>query len=243
VNAKRPQDDQGLIDQFTDLDGLDGQFAIGSVERRKLAHELRTSFGVILSRVEALLDDPVAVATEAQRTAYLNEIHLAVHHALEVVETATIMPDDVTTPTLQVVDMSKAVREACRLVEAQAQDADIKLSFEPSKEKVSVRIKPSALRQILLNILVNAIKFTPSGGEVCIEVAATDCSCTVRVKDNGIGIAPAELMRIKRGHPGQGYGYEIVRLLATWYSAELSVESRRNHGTTVSATFQRDGIQ
>ena len=242
MNAKRPKDDRGSIDKLTNADSLDSQFAIGSAERRKLAHELRTSFGVILSRVEALLDDPIAVATEAQRKAYLNEIRLAAHHALEVVETTTITPGDFTIPTLHAVDIGGAIHEACRLVKAQAQDAGIKLSLGPLKEKVSVHIKPSALRQILLNILVNAIKFTPSGGEVFIEVAVTDRSCSISVEDNGIGIAPTELMRIRQGHPGQGYGYDIVRLLSTWYSAELSVESRRNHGTKVSVAFQRAEI-
>ncbi len=239
MKAKRPHDRQLPNDVSADLGGLDAESVMEHVERRKLAHELRTPFAVILSRVEALLDDNIAVSSEEHRMAYLDEIRLAAHHALEVVEAVTTDSDTAANQETDATDLYETVHQAYTLMQAQADDAGVKLSLAPFKEHISVRIKPSSLRQMLLNILVNAIKFTPSGGEVGIALSIADDTCTILVNDNGIGIAPAELERIRQARPGRGYGYAITNLLATLYDAKLSVESRRNHGTTVSVTLSR----
>ena len=242
VNEKRTQYIQRIKKMFTPANTCGAQSlptSLSATERHKLAHELRTSFGVILARVDALLQTSMSKHTEIHRTSYLEEIRLAANHALEVIDKTTSDPDDNATDPLPYTDLYDNVLQAIALVEIQAQDAGVKISIDTLDDPISVRAKPSALRQILINILVNAIKFTPDGGKIDVGISVANQTCTIAIRDNGIGIAPAELARIRNTRSGHGYGYSIANSLAAACGGELSVESQRNVGTTVSLTFAR----
>ena len=103
------------------------------------------------------------------------------------------------------------------------------------------------MKQLLLNFLTNAVKFTPEGGEVRVE-ARLDEGLALSVADTGIGMTAAEIeialapfgqvdSRLARKHDGTGLGLPICRSLMELHGGELRVASRPNVGTTLSAWF------
>ena len=107
---------------------------------------------------------------------------------------------------------------------------------------------PRALRQIMLNILSNAIKFTPGGGRIRLAAAASNGRLTIKVSDTGIGISADDLPNLtnpfKRAEPdpfksqeGTGLGLAIVKALVDLHDGNLLIESELGRGTTVTVTL------
>jgi signal transduction histidine kinase len=115
---------------------------------------------------------------------------------------------------------------------------------------VSVYADPDKLLQVLVNLLANAVKFTPAGGTIEVTVHPGGPRVEIRVSDNGIGVAPADLERIfepfvqlddrlARGAEGTGLGLAISRELAIAMGGSLSVESEQGQGSTFTVTLSR----
>jgi signal transduction histidine kinase len=126
---------------------------------------------------------------------------------------------------------------------AQALSKDMKLRFELPPKFPVIRADRDKLSVVLHNLLGNALKYTPAGGEVTVHVEADDRELRVDVKDNGIGIAEPERERIfekfyrakdKRvDHvSGTGLGLAIAREIARLHGGDISVESVLNQGST-----------
>jgi signal transduction histidine kinase len=106
------------------------------------------------------------------------------------------------------------------------------------------------LKQVLLNILSNAIKFTPAGGRISTRVAFTSDSAVIAITDTGVGIAAADLERVtlpffqvenslSRKFAGSGLGLSIARELVNLHGGKLEIESTEGQGTTVRITLPR----
>jgi cell cycle sensor histidine kinase DivJ len=104
---------------------------------------------------------------------------------------------------------------------------------------------PRAFKQIVLNLVANAVKFTERGGQVTVTAAVSGSQLALRVSDTGIGIAPDDLKRIgapffqagktyQRRHEGTGLGLSIVKSLVALHLGELTVQSRLGEGTAVT---------
>jgi signal transduction histidine kinase len=105
-----------------------------------------------------------------------------------------------------------------------------------------------AIKQVLINLLTNAIKFTPPGGAVTLEVDAEPERVVVRVRDTGIGIPTRDLPRLGKpfeqvcadpmlAKSGTGLGLALVRALVEKHGGQLRIESEEGRGTTVSVDF------
>jgi signal transduction histidine kinase len=106
-----------------------------------------------------------------------------------------------------------------------------------------VRADPEKLQQILLNLTSNAVKFTPTGGRVCVGATREQDRIRIRVSDTGIGIPPDQLERVfepffqvdrgtTRLYPGIGLGLAIARDFARTMGGEVRLESQPEKGTT-----------
>jgi signal transduction histidine kinase len=107
---------------------------------------------------------------------------------------------------------------------------------------------PRRVRQIVLNLLANAVKFTPPEGEVRVATFRTDTGIALAVSDTGIGIAPSDIPkalerfgqvdnRLARKYDGTGLGLPLSKRLAELHGGTLELESEVGRGTTVRVTF------
>jgi two-component system phosphate regulon sensor histidine kinase PhoR len=128
-------------------------------------------------------------------------------------------------------------------MEAQAQQSDISIELDVATDLPLPYVDASRIEQVLLNLLQNALNFTPSGGSVTLTAAPEDDHIVVRVQDTGIGIAPDDLPHIferfykadrARSSGGTGLGLAIAKHLVERHGGRIWAESQPGQGTTVS---------
>ncbi len=119
---------------------------------------------------------------------------------------------------------------------------------------VSVNVDPTKFKQILINLVSNAVKFTGSGGAVTVRLTpGAEGVVVLEVADNGNGIDPADIERVLEpfvrtesavasGKQGAGLGLPIAKMLAQLHGGDLSIESRRGEGTTVRVHLPADAV-
>ncbi len=140
-------------------------------------------------------------------------------------------------------DARDALNAALRLVRVQADEAGVDLRAAPAPAPVVVEADERALKQMALNLLANALKFTPHGGHVTAAISAQGGELQLQVADTGVGISAADLVRLGRpfeqaesaqGHGGTGLGLSLVRSFARLHGGEMHIESRLGAGTAVT---------
>jgi signal transduction histidine kinase len=149
---------------------------------------------------------------------------------------------------LEPVDVGEAIADALGLVGAQLDAAGVRTECPPPAAGLAVCADPPKLRQILVNLLGNAARHTPSGGLVAVEADAGPAEVRVRVRDTGSGIPADQLERIfepfARGRdaraaaaPGTGLGLTISRALARGMHGDVTVASAPGAGSTFTVTL------
>jgi signal transduction histidine kinase len=138
------------------------------------------------------------------------------------------------------------VNEACELFHPIAEDKGLLLSCNVSGEG-NIKGDQPLIQRMISNLLDNAIKYTPPGGKVSIEVqTAADHNVVVSVQDTGIGISPAELVQIferfyrcdhSRSMPGIGLGLSLARTIARAHGGDVRVSSQSGQGSTFTVTL------
>ena len=147
------------------------------------------------------------------------------------------------------VDIRNAVDSCLRMVSDKARMAGIELRLGIPDDMPKVRADARHIKQVVLNLLSNSIKFTPAGGEISIntELDRND-AVTISIADNGIGIAAEDIPLIlepfgqvadsqTRAHEGTGLGLPLSKSLIELHGGELGVDSEPGKGTTVSIRF------
>jgi signal transduction histidine kinase len=223
-----------------------------------MSHELRTPLNAIAGHVQLIdmgLHGPV---TDAQRDA-LDRVHRAQAHLLGIINdilTYAKVESGRIEYALKPVDAAVIVRDVCALVEPQFIAKQIRLGMvlpRPDRHPLVARADPEKLMQVLLNLLSNALKFTPSPGTVTVSLtAASDDGgpVSIAVHDSGVGIPADRLdsifepfVQLGRGltttHEGTGLGLAVSRDLARGMGGELTVESRVGKGSVFRVTLVR----
>jgi PAS domain S-box-containing protein len=146
------------------------------------------------------------------------------------------------------VDVGGTVEDCVRMLRDRAENSGLELTVSLPEERAFLIADKRAVKQVLLNLLTNAIKFTPAGGHVGVSVRTRDGRMIVTVRDTGIGIPAEDLPRL--GNPfeqvnsdpmlakgGSGLGLALVRALMEKHDGTLEIESEEGAGTTVRASF------
>jgi len=141
-------------------------------------------------------------------------------------------------------DAREAVTAAMRLLRVQADAAGVQLRGVLPPAELEVDADRRALKQIVLNLLSNALKFTPRGGQVTVTADGQDGQLELVVTDTGVGISAEDLERLGRPYEqaggvdqrakGTGLGLSLVRAFARLHGGEMNIESRLGAGTSVS---------
>ncbi len=208
-----------------------------------VAHDLRTPMTRLRGVAErALASDPAGGNLQAQRE--------ALSTCLEESERILAMLDtlmdisEAETGTMRLalapVDLDALVREVVSVYEDVAEDKQIDLRTALD-EAVSVTGDRDRLRQVLANLVDNAIKYTPPGGRVTVSAAADEDSIRIEVADTGIGIAAHDLPRIwerlyrgdhSRAERGLGLGLSLVRAIVRAHGGTVDVQTELGRGST-----------
>jgi signal transduction histidine kinase/ActR/RegA family two-component response regulator len=218
-----------------------------------VSHELRTPLNSILGWAETL---HAKDAREAERARAFRAIERSVHAQAKLIEDlldlscivkATLRLD------LQTVEPAKLIREALRKLAPRAEQKSIQISASLDESVTPLVADPQRLAQIVVNLVANAIKFTPSGGRVEVRLERAELSARIRVIDNGVGIAPDVLPRLfehfhqadtssTRAHGGLGVGLALVKNLVSLHGGQVRADSAGNQrGSTFTVELPLGG--
>jgi signal transduction histidine kinase len=212
-----------------------------------MSHELRTPLNAISGYVDLLSVGVDGALTEKQQVS-LTRIQINQHHLLSLIDDVLSFAK-IEAGRLNVDVRSVLVHDVVGTLEAlvrpELERKDLIFTCEPCDNALSVRADPEKVRQILLNFLANAIKFTPEGGRIQVGADHGEEFVRIWVSDTGIGI-PSDLIahvfepffQVEQGttrrYPGIGLGLAIARDLANAMDGEVRLESTAGRGTTIS---------
>jgi two-component system, OmpR family, sensor histidine kinase BaeS len=211
-----------------------------------VAHELRTPVAVLQAGHEAMLDGITAPTPE--NLSSLRDEVLRLGHSLEALRTLAAAEAAALQLRLVPHDLAAVAANAAAALADPVDVAGLRLSRKLSKTIVLCDYQ--RIREVITNLLTNAIKYTPAGGEILLEVGqdARD-RAMLRVTDSGVGIQPDELPHVTerffRGRSssgmaaGTGLGLTIVAELVRAHHGELDISSEPGHGTQVTMTLPR----
>jgi signal transduction histidine kinase len=212
-----------------------------------MSHELRTPLNAISGYVELMSLETDAPSMETQRT-YLSRIRSNQQHLLLLIEDvlsfAKVEAGRLTL-SMQAVQVCEMLGALDSLVEPELRRKDLRFTRDPCDPSLVVRADLGKLRQILLNLLGNAVKFTGAGGRVGVGATRDGNRVRIWVSDTGIGIPSDQLERVfepffqvdrgmTRTYPGIGLGLAIARDFARAMGGELRLESETGKGSTAS---------
>jgi PAS domain S-box-containing protein len=218
-----------------------------------VSHELRTPISTIKSLSQYLSMGVRGPVTDDQQD-YLTRIERAADYLdtliNDILDFARLEAGPVTT-TPEPVLVTDALARAESLVEVRFDEADLTYERASVPAGLYVRADPDRLQQVLLNLLTNAIKFTPAGGRVSVDTGATGEHVTLRVCDTGVGISEEEQAHIfdpfvQAGETddgehagGIGLGLAISRDLVEAMDGSLTVESTPGEGSVFTVRLPR----
>lgn len=213
------------------------------------AHQLRTPLAGLRTQTELALreTDPQTLKTTLAQVHRASE--RASHLVNQLMSLARLEPRGGRPVQIEELDLNELARDTTSHWVPRALDAKIDLGFEPAAAAARVMGDRLLLEELLGNLLDNALRYTPAGGEVTVRVEESDKHPAVMVEDNGPGIPEDErelvLERFHRGRntqqsPGSGLGLSIVREIAQTHGASVSVgPGRDGTGTRIAVRFPR----
>jgi len=244
LDLRLPDDEVGRLARTFDemIARLDEAFRRQREFTADASHELRTPLTVIKGQTEVALSRPRDADSYRQVLRAVNE---EVDRMIRLVASLLTLAraDAGQIPlTFEVVSLSELVAAAVEQVRPVVGQRDIELHLEPSPA-VTLRADEDLLLQLVLNLLDNAGKYTPSGGRVTVGWAVVDGQVEVWVRDTGVGIAPEYLPHVferfyrvdkarSRAEGGAGLGLSICRWIVEAHSGSISVESAPGNGST-----------
>jgi cell cycle sensor histidine kinase DivJ len=210
-----------------------------------MSHELRTPLNAIMGFsdiMRARLFGPLP----DRYGEYADLIHESGRHLLDLInDVLDVSKIEASKYELQLEtgDAREPVQAALRLLRVQADEAGIGLRGVLPAEPLEATLDKRAVKQMTLNLVSNALKFTPRLGQVTVTLAAVDGALELTVADTGVGVAPEDLARLGRPYEqaeagraviGTGLGLSLVRALAELHGGSMVIESALGEGTAVT---------
>jgi len=208
------------------------------------AHELRTPLSVLRSGLEVALARDRA---PAENLAALENAHREVVGLCKIAEELLMLArlNGEVSIDRKPVDLGKVANEVVAAVEPLATAKNVELAIETPSGRAIVDGSVTHLRRLVINLVDNALKFTPSGGRIAVEVAGHGDRTTLHVIDTGPGIEPSELPRVfdrffRGAHAngeGSGLGLSLCQEIARLHGGQISVSNRTTGGCDFTVTL------
>ena len=220
-----------------------------------MSHELRTPLNAINGFSDIMKKEMFGPLGDPRYKEYVGDILFSGQHLLSLINDILDMskieagkmslnPEDI-----NIVDM---VEQVIRIVRGRAEENNLSLIYE-ANEVPDIQADMRAVKQVLLNLITNAIKFTPEGGAVTIKCEAKSVGLIIKIIDTGIGIAADDLERLanpfeqidsqhSRQHEGTGLGLALSKSFIELHGGNFKIESQLGVGTTVIFTLPNTPI-
>jgi signal transduction histidine kinase len=202
-----------------------------------VTHELRTPLSVIRGQAEAIADG--VYPADASHLAPILDATAALDRLVEDLRTLVLTDAGNLVLHKEPTDIGALVRETVESFRSQAESRGLSLTTEIAADAPTVEVDPARIRQVIGNLLSNAIRHTPSGGSVQVDVSSVPKQVTVTVTDTGEGIAPELLPhvfeRFVKGasSTGSGLGLAIAHDIVTAHGGRVAIENRAEKGAVV----------
>ena len=212
-----------------------------------MSHELRTPLNAIIGFSDMLTNESLELDPR-RKLEYAKLINDSGHHLLSVVNgilDVSKMENGNFEITPEPFTPAPAIESCADLLALKAQDAGVELTMRIAPDLPDVAADRRAFNQILINLISNAVKFTPRGGRVTVSARCDGPKLAVTVEDTGVGIGESDLPRLgeaffqgrasyDRRHDGTGLGLSIVKGLVHLHGGEVDIKSRLGEGTRVT---------
>jgi len=215
-------------------------------------HELRTPLTLILAPLKSIQEGRMGKTSPAlkdtldtmQRNGY--KLLKLINNLLDL----TKFEEGRMRLKIQAVNITEFAGDILQSVKPMADQKKIKLFYQHPPHDVSLSIDPDQFEKVLLNLLSNALKFTPEKGKVTVYIEDTDKAVSLAVEDTGIGI-PADMLETifdrfsqvdgsaSRSHEGTGIGLSLAREIVTLHGGTIRAESRLEKGTRISVEMRK----
>ncbi len=223
-----------------------------------MSHELRTPLNAILGFSEVILAETFGKIGSARYAEYLQDIRGSARHLLALIndlldlsriEAGAVKLDE------SWVALADALEESAAMFRESCVAGDLDLSVDWPDGDITILADERALRQILINLLSNAVRHTPPGGQVLLGAElAENGALDLFVADSGVGIPAGDLERVLqpfeqvmsdrgKSEEGTGLGLSIVKQLIDLHGGELSLESEVGKGTRVTFSLPPQRVQ
>lgn len=214
-------------------------------QRRNLladvTHELRNPLTVMQGNLEGMLDG-VYPADETNLRSLLEETNILAR-LVEDLRTLALAESGALQLKTESTDLAMLIRDTLAVFQTQADSKSISLTVESAEDLAWVDLDPGRVRQVLINLLANALRYTPAGGTISIRYQQVDRQALLEVQDSGPGIPSNELPHVferfykSTDSGGMGLGLAIARHLVEAHGGTITAESAPGEGTTMRITI------
>jgi two-component system, cell cycle sensor histidine kinase PleC len=215
-----------------------------------ISHELRTPLNAVIGFSEVMQQTLFGPLGHPKYQEYARDILASGNYLLEVINDILDMSKiEAGRMSLDVgsVDLADIVADCIKVVSQSAAERNITLARH-GPQRLPLEADRRALKQVFLNLLANAVKFTRDGGSVDVHLSRSRGYVKIAIRDTGIGIAEADIAKLgqpfeqvenqfSKSHQGSGLGLAISRALVELHGGSLRITSREGQGTTVACTL------
>ena len=221
-----------------------------------MSHELRSPLNAIIGFSEIMKDQLFGALGSAQYREYAFDIWMSGRHLLDLINDILDL-SKIEAGKLDLVesrfDLGGTIATCMRIVAGRAEQAEVSIRSTLGADGIVLWADERKIKQILINLLTNAIKFTKPGGRVKVGVVEREGWLEIEISDTGIGIAPHDVevafaafgqvdSSLARKHEGTGLGLPLSRSLTEMHGGRLLLESELGIGTTVRVGLPVDRI-
>lgn len=223
-----------------------------------MSHELRTPLNAIIGFSEMIRDQHIGVIGNPRYLSYADDIHTSGAHLLRIIndilDLSKIEAGQMSMEAASEFDVQATIEASTRIVRPIAQRAGVSLTAGAPEFAIRLLGIERMVKQVLINLLTNAVKFTPPEGTVSLALALNaDGSCQMTVTDTGVGMTKEEIARallpfgqvenpMNRKHNGTGLGLPLSKAMVELHEGTLRVQSVPQQGTVISLTFPADRV-
>ena len=216
------------------------------------SHELKTPVTAIQGITETLLED--VSMDEETRQQFLQKANGQSIRLSQLISDLLALSrlESSGADSFENVDLKEIIEDSCNVLQPFAKEKALSLSVQCPEAKVIVSGDEKSLSQLIINLLDNAIKYTPEGGKITVQLTIDNESAIIEVEDSGIGIEPAEQQRVferfysvdkarSRTLGGTGLGLSIVKHVVMRHQGHIVLESSSGQGSLFRVTLQLAG--